>query len=85
MKRFRVKKTRILERAFNSSAVTSLARALRLIHNEPHSGSHSQTQTTKLLEPYMPYDEIRRIRLQMLEVERQQAEAISHLRHRSHA
>jgi len=76
MKGFRVKKIRILERAFHNSAVTSFARALRLISNESHSGLHSETHAKELLESYMPYDELRRIRLQMLEVERQQAEAI---------
>jgi hypothetical protein len=83
MKGFRVKKIRILERIFNSSAVTSFVRALRLIDNEPHSGLHSQTHAKELLESYMPYDELRRIRLHMLEVERQQAEAIKLLRSRT--
>lgn len=85
MKGFRVKKARILERAFNNSAVTSLARALRLINNESHLDSHSQTHAKDLLESYMPYDKLRRIRLQMLETERQQAEAISLLRRRMYA
>jgi len=86
MKGFRVKKIRILEKAFNNSAVTSLARALRLVNNEPHSGSHSQTHAKELLEPYMPYDELRRIRLHMLEARaRAKAEAIRLLRHRANA
>ena len=85
MKGFRVKKIKILERAFNSSAVASFVGALRLIDNKPHSGLHSQTHAKELLESYIPYDELRRIRLQILEVERQRAEAISLLRHRTYA
>jgi hypothetical protein len=83
MKGFRVKKIRILERAFNSSAVASFVGALRLIDNEPHSGLHSQTHAKELLESYMPHDDLRRIRLHMLEVERQKAEAIRLLRSRT--
>lgn len=83
MKRFRVRKIRILERAIHSSAVTSLARALRLINNESPSGLDSQTNAKELLESYMPYDELRRIRLQIFEVERQRAEAISLTRRRT--
>jgi hypothetical protein len=83
MKKFQVKKIRILERAIHSSAVTSLARALRLINNESPSDLHSQTHTKELLESYIPYDELRKIRLQILEVERQKAEAISLTRRRT--
>jgi hypothetical protein len=83
MKGFQFKKIRILERAINSSAVTSLARALRLINNEPPPSLHSQTNAKELSEFYVPYDGLRRMRLQTLEVERQRAEAISLLRRRA--
>ena len=83
MKRFQVRKIRILEKAIHSSAVTSIARALRLINNESLSSLHSQTYAKELLESYMPYDELRRIRLQIFEMERQRAEAISLIRRRT--
>jgi len=85
MKGFQLKRTRILERAFNNPAVTSLARALRLINNESPPSLHSQSHANELLESYIPYDELRRIRLHMLEVERQRSEAISLLRRRTYA
>mgnify|MGYP001095595248 CR=1 FL=1 len=78
MKRSSVKKTGILERAFNSPVMTSMARTLRLVHDEPHSDSHSQAHAEELLEVL---NEPRRIRLHMLEAERQQAEEAETLAH----
>jgi hypothetical protein len=76
MKRHKLKKIGILKRAFNSSVATSFARALRLINNKPFMESGSQTYLKELPKPYIPYDELRTVRLQLLELERQRAEAI---------
>ena len=85
MKRIKSKKIGILKRAFSSSAATSFARALRLINNKPLMESDSQTYLKEIPEPYIHYDELRKVRLQLLELERQRAEAICLARHRNYA
>lgn len=84
MKRIKSKKIGILKRTFNSSAATSFARALKLIDNKPLIESVSQTYPKELPRPYIPYDELRRVRLQLLELERQRAEAIRLARRRTY-
>jgi len=84
MKRIKSKKIGNLKKVFNSSAATSLARALRLINDKPLMESGSQTHPKELPQLYIPYDELRRAKLQLLELERQRAEAIRLARRRTY-
>jgi hypothetical protein len=83
MKRIKSKKIGILRRVFDSSAVTSFTRKLRLINNKPLMESGLQTYRKELPEPYITYDGLKRVRLQLLELERQQVETICLVRHRT--
>jgi hypothetical protein len=76
MKKIELRKMRTLERVFNNSVATSFAKAFRSIYSETLGESDSQVYSEELTEPYIPYDELRRVRLQLLELERQKAEAV---------
>jgi hypothetical protein len=77
MKKIELRKTGILKRVFNSSVVTSFAKAFRSINSETLGESDSQVYSEELTEPYVHYYEQTRVRLQLLELERQKAEAVS--------
>ena len=77
MKKIESRKIRILKRVFNSSVATFFAKAFRLINSETPGESDPQIYPEGWTEPYVHYDEQTRVRLQLLELERQKAEAIS--------
>nr|MDO8132621.1 hypothetical protein [Candidatus Njordarchaeum guaymaensis] len=83
MKKIELRKIRILRRAFFSWAATSFAKAFRSTNSETLEESDSQVYPKELAEPYVRYDEQTRARLQLLELERQKAEAISLVRRRT--
>jgi hypothetical protein len=66
----------ILKRALSRSSAASFIRSLKLIGDKPQLGSDLQTFPNELPELYIPYDELMKIRLHLLELERQRAEAI---------
>jgi len=82
MKRIELRRIRILKRVFNSSVATSFAKTFGLVNSETHRESDSQVYPEGLTEPYICYEELTRVRLQLLELERQKAEALS-FAHRS--
>lgn len=81
MKKLELRKIGILKRVFNGSVATSIAKAFRSINSETLGESDLQVYSEELTEPYIPYDELKRARLQLLELERQKAEAVD-LAHR---
>jgi len=76
MKKIELRKIRILRRVFSRSVATSFARASRPISGESLGELDSQVHPTELTEPYIPYDEQVRVRIQLLELEGQRAGAI---------
>jgi hypothetical protein len=80
MKKIELRKIGILKKVFNNSVATSFAKAFRSIYVETLGESDSQVYSEELTEPYVRYDEQTRVRLQLLELERQRAEAINLVR-----
>jgi hypothetical protein len=77
MRRSELRKNKILKRVFNSSVATSFARTLRLVGSETQGKPNSRVYLEKLTKPYIPYEDQTKIKIQLLEVEKQKAEAIS--------
>ena len=80
MRQVELRKIRVLKRVLNSSVAAYFARAFGLINSETLRESNLQTYPEKLIEPYIAYDEQKRAKLQLLELERQKAEAINSTR-----
>jgi hypothetical protein len=84
MKKLELRKIGILKRVFNNSVATSIAKAFRLINSETLGESDSQVYSEEFTEPYILYDELKKVRLQLLELEKQKAEAVDFARHRTY-
>ncbi len=80
MKKVRINRTCVFKRLFGGSAPTSFVRALRLANSKPVPETIFMAYPDESSGPYISYDELRKIKLQLLDLERQRAEAISHYR-----
>ncbi len=80
MKKLELRRIGILKRVFNNPVATSFAKAFRSIYRQPLEESNSRVYSEELTEPYIPYDELKRVRLQLFELERQRAEATNLVR-----
>jgi hypothetical protein len=83
MRKVELRKIGVLKRVLNSSVAAYFARAFELIKSETLRESNSQTYP-ELIDPYVAYDEQKRVKLQLLEFERQKAEAINSTRHHTY-
>ncbi len=81
MRKIELRKTRILKRILNSSAATSIAKAFRSINSETPDGSDSQGYSVSSTGPYLHYDEQKRVKLQMLKIDRKENDAFNITRH----
>jgi len=80
MRKIESRKMEILKRVTSSSVAASIAKAFRSISSATLGESDSQVYSGELTEPYIHYDEQKKVMLQLFELERQKAEAVSFAR-----
>jgi len=82
MKKCDMRKTGTSTKTSHNGLGTFLTRIFRIIPDECNSTSRLQISNKTLLESLLTYDEIQKIKLQLLEIEKQRAEAIRVVRER---
>ena len=82
MKKVKLRRIEILKRAFNNLIAASFVRPVGMIESKLAESDLACLKETP--ETYIRYDELRGIRLQLLDLERQRAEAICLFYHRNY-
>jgi len=82
MRKSDLKKTPTSKKTLRSKLLTSFKRALR-IGAEPKSTSNLQISGKGLPDTFLTYDELRKIKAQLLKMEMQKAEAIRLIREKN--
>jgi hypothetical protein len=75
MKKAELRKNGILKRVFTSRTATSLSEMLKSVHAVTLDEFDPQLHVAKLADRYVYYDERKKIRVHLLELERQRVEA----------